>query len=67
MASGLPVGKSVSNVTIDPSNAPDRTKQLMSPNAKEDPDTVTGDNPQQAWLGSGSKPAPPFGPRGRMF
>jgi len=61
------IGKPVRNQTIDPSNASDNTKKLMSPNAKEDPDTVTGDNPQKEWLGKGGKPQGPFGQQGRNF
>lgn len=69
MAGGLPAfGQSVANATVDPSKAKkDSQDKLMSPNAKEDPETVTGDNPQKAWIGSGSKPKPPFGPQGRNF
>lgn len=57
----------ISNKTIDPSNAPDISKKLMSPNAKEDPDTVTGDNPQKAWVGGSGKPKGPFGQQGKNF
>jgi len=57
----------ISNKTIDPSNAPDINKRLMSPNAQEDPETVTGDNPQKAWIGKGGKPKAPFGQQGRNF
>ena len=57
----------IANKTIDPSNAPDNSKKLMSPNAKEDPETVTGDNPQKAWMGSGGKPKAPFGQQGKNF
>jgi hypothetical protein len=68
MAGGLPnIGQSVQNAAIDPSKAGNTKEKLMSPNAKEDPETVTGDNPQKAWLGSGGKPKPPFGPQGRNF
>jgi len=57
----------ISNKTIDPSSAPDINKRLMSPNAKEDPETVTGDNPQKAYMGKGGKPKGPFGQQGRNF
>ncbi len=57
----------ISNKTIDPSGAKDNNAKLMSPNAKEDPDTVTGDNPQKAWMPGGSKPKGPFGQQGRNF
>ena len=68
MAGGLPgIGQSVQDATVDPSNAGNATKKLMSPNAKEDPETVTGDNPQKAWRPGGSKPKGPFGPQGRNF
>ena len=59
--------ESVSNVTIDPSKMKDATAKLMQPNAKEDMETVTGDNPQKAWIGSGGKPSGPFGQQGRNF
>lgn len=58
---------SISDKTIDPSNTKDNTEKLMSPNAKEDPETVTGDNPQKAWAPGGKKPMGPFGPRGKNF
>jgi hypothetical protein len=68
MAGGLPgIGKSVQDATIDPSKAGNATDKLMSPNAQEDPETVTGDNPQQAWKPGGKKPSGPFGPQGRNF
>lgn len=68
MAGGLPsIGKSVRNATVDPSNASDATKRLMSPNAKEDPDAVRSNNEQKEWLGGSGKPKPPFGPQGREF
>lgn len=66
--SSLPnIGASVANQTIDPSNAKNINNKLMSPNAKEDPETVTGDNPQKAWIGGSGKPKAPFGVKGRMF
>lgn len=62
------IGKSVADATIDPSKAKARSMdKLMSPNAQEDPETVTGDNPQKAWLGGSGKPSGPFGPKGRSF
>jgi hypothetical protein len=62
------IGKSVQNAEFDPSKASKSANdRLMSPNAKEDPETVTGDNPQKAWIGSGGKPQGPFGRRGRDF
>jgi hypothetical protein len=57
----------IANKTIDPSNAPDKNKKLMSPNAKEDPETVTGDNPQKEWVGGSGKPKGPFGQQGKNF
>jgi hypothetical protein len=56
----------ISNKTIDPSSS-SGNKKLLSPNAKEDPDTVTGDNPQKAWMPGGSAPKGPFGQKGRNF
>lgn len=64
---GNMAGKSVSDMTFDPSKTADNSKKLMSPNAQEDMETVTGDNPQKAWLGGSGKPTPPFGPQGRNF
>lgn len=56
---------------MDPGDAPKsgnpQADKLMSPNAKEDMDTVSGDNPQKAWMGKGGKPKAPFGPQGRNF
>lgn len=67
MADQPMIGRPVRNQTIDPSNAPDNTKKLMSPNAREDPETVSGDNPQKEWIGGSGKPQAPFGQRGRNF
>lgn len=64
---GNNAGESVANKTFDPSNKGSIQGKLMNPNAKEDPEAVTGDNPQKAWLGSGGKPKGPFGPQGRNF
>lgn len=62
-------GKSVSDMTsLDPSKVKDGSDaKLFSPNAQEDPETVTGDNPLVAWKPGGSKPSGPFGPQGKMF
>jgi hypothetical protein len=57
----------ISNKTIDPSNASDATKKFMSPNAKDDPECISGDNPQKAWRGGSGKPKAPFGQRGTNF
>lgn len=58
----------ISNKTIDPSNAPDISKKLMNPNAKDDPETLSSDNPQKAWYGPHSgKPKAPYGQQGRNF
>lgn len=61
------IGKSLANVDLDASKAKNHNEKLMSPNAQEDMETVTGDNPQKAWMPGGSKPMAPFGPRGRNF
>lgn len=62
------IGKSVADVEFNPASASkDRMNKLMSPNAKEDPETVTGDNPQKAWIGGSGKPKAPFGQAGREF
>lgn len=63
---GNAIGKSVRNMTIDPSGSSKNSK-LLSPNAKEDPECVSGDNPQKEWQGSGGKPSGPFGQRGKNF
>lgn len=57
----------IADKTIDPSSAPDISKKLMNPNAKDDPETLTGDNPQKAWEGGGGKPKPPYGQQGKNF
>jgi hypothetical protein len=67
MADTIQIGQSVANITVDPSAAKDANAKLMSPNAKEDPETVTGDNPQKAWLGSGKMPKGDLGVMGRNF
>lgn len=58
---------SVASRNMDPSNAKDATAKLMSPNAQEDTETVSGDNPQVPWMPGGGKPTGPFGPQGREF
>lgn len=60
-------GQSVASKTFDPSKAKDATSKLMSPNAQEDTETVTGENPQVPWAPGGGKPSGPFGPQGREF
>ena len=68
MASGdLTKGESVANKTIDPSGASGNTRKLMSPNAKDDPEALSGTNEQKAWIGGPGKPKRPFGPQGRSF
>jgi hypothetical protein len=57
----------IANKTIDPSNSSGNTKKLLSPNAKDDPDCLTGDNPQKAWAPGGGKPKGPFGQKGKNF
>jgi hypothetical protein len=57
----------ISNKTIDPSNTADNTKKLMSPNAKDDPEAMTADNPQKAWFGKAGKPSGPYGQQGHNF
>jgi hypothetical protein len=57
----------IANKTIDPSNTASNTKKLMSPNAKDDPETITADNPQKAWIGGKGKPTGPFGQQGKNF
>jgi hypothetical protein len=68
MASGdLTKGDSVANKTIDPSGASGNTRKLMSPNAKDDPEALSGTNEQKAWIGGSGKPKGPFGSKGRNF
>lgn len=64
---GNMAGQPVANKDIDASKAKNHNAQLMSPNAQEDKETVSGENPQKAWLGSGGKPQGPFGSKGRNF
>lgn len=67
MASSL-IGQPLANKTFDvPKNSDAVNEKLMSPHAVEDQETVTGDNPQKAWIGGGGKPSAPFGPQGRSF
>lgn len=62
------IGESVSNKEFNPAAAKAKSdNKLFSPNAQEDPETVTGDNPQKAWIGGSGKPSGPFGTRGKMF
>ena len=65
MAQGLTAP--ISNKTIDPSNAPDNTKKLMSSNASDDPECMTDTNDQKAWVGGSGKPQPPYGQQGKNF
>lgn len=68
MASGdLTMGDSIANKTIDPSKAKGNTEKLMSPNAHDDPDALSGTNEQRAWIGGAGKPGKPYGPQGRNF
>lgn len=68
MGMGNMLGQSVANKAFGTPKSGEAVKEkLMSPNAQEDQETVTGDNPQKAWIGSGGKPTPPFGPQGRNF
>jgi hypothetical protein len=60
------VGKPVADVTIDPSGE-GKNEKLMQPNAKEDPEAVSGDNPQKAWIGGRGKPSGPYGQQGKNF
>lgn len=57
----------IANKTIDPSNAGSNAGKLMNPNAKDDPECMTGDNPQKAWIGGGGKPKAPYGQQGKNF
>jgi hypothetical protein len=57
----------MSNKTIDPSGAGDNLKKVMSPNAKDDPECMTADNPQKAWFGGSGKPKAPYGQQGHNF
>lgn len=61
-------GQGVSNREFNPSaQKKSSDDKLFSPNAQEDPETVTGDNPQKAWIGKSGKPSGPFGPQGKLF
>jgi hypothetical protein len=66
MADTLQPG-SVANKTVDPSSAPDHTNKLMAPNAKDDPECLTADNPQKPWSPGGGKPPGPYGQQGKNF
>lgn len=61
---------SVSDKTFDLASQPDATEKLLSPNAVEKPDSVTGDNPQVQFnpMKKVSKGTyGPLGKRGRNF
>lgn len=61
-------GIGLAGKTFDvPKNSDAVNEKLMSPNAKEDPETVSGDNPQKPWQGGSGKPKGPFGVAGREF
>jgi len=57
----------IADKTIDPSNSSSNTRKLMNPNAKDDPECMTRDNPQVAWEGGSGKPKGPFGQQGKNF
>lgn len=65
MADTLKPG-SVADKTVDPSNAR-KNDQLLQPNAKDDPECISGDNPQKPWTGGSGKPKGPFGQQGKNF
>ena len=67
-SSSLPsAGESIANKTIDPSSSKNTTEKLMNPNAKDDPEAISGTNVQQAWIGGPGKPKLPYGQQGRNF
>lgn len=61
---------SVSDATFDLASQPDATEKLMSPNAMEKPDSVTGSNPQVQFNPSKKVSKSTYGPlglRGKNF
>jgi hypothetical protein len=44
-----------------------KNMDLMAPNAKDNPDTITPSNPYKQALGGSGKPKGPFGKSGREF
>lgn len=64
-ADGLGFG-SVSDRGLTPGKK-DATEKFMGTEAREDPETVSRDNPLEAWFGKKGKPSPPFGKKGHNF
>ena len=67
--SNLPsYGTGVSNWTPStPKKSSDAAEKLMSTEASDAKDTMTGTNELKQWVGSGGKPSAPFGVQGRKF
>jgi hypothetical protein len=67
--SDIPGYKSgVSNwVPSVPKKGTERAEQLMSTEAQDAKDTMTGTNELKAWVGGSGKPDGPYGVQGRKF
>jgi hypothetical protein len=50
-----------------PKKGADRAEQLMSTEASDAKDTMTGTNELKQWVGGSGKPEGPYGVQGRKF
>lgn len=61
-------GKSMANWSPEiPKDSRAKKEKLLSPNARENPETVTGNNELKRYVGGASKISGPFGRKGREF
>lgn len=69
MANVPSYGKSVSdwNPGPGPKKSDARVDQLMSTEASDAKDTVTGTNELKQWIGGSGKPSAPYGVQGKKF
>ena len=67
--SNLPsYGSGVSNWTPStPKKSSDSSDKLMSTEASDGKDTMTGSNELRQWVGGSGKPEAPYGVQGRKF
>jgi len=68
MASIPAYGTGVSNWTPStPKKSSDKADSLMSTEASDAKDTMTGTNELKGWVGGSGKPDAPYGVQGRKF
>ena len=61
-------GQGVSNWTPStPKKSSEKADKLMSTEAQDAKDTMTGTNELKQWVGGSGKPPEPYGVRGRKF